>query len=360
MKAAVAYEFGKPLVIEEVDLDPPKKGEVKVRLAATAICHSDIHELRGDIGQDVPYIGGHESSGYVEEVGKGVTTVKPGDPVVVSVLNTCEDCISCAKGLPHLCQKKNPLFPPVSRATNKQGKRLRQGGKVGSFAEYTVVDEAQVVKIPDDMPMDSASLLACGFITGFGAVVNRAKVPALSSVVVIGTGGVGLSAIQGAALSGAYPLIAVDILDNKLKAALSFGATHTVNSKKTDAIEAVKKLTSGKGADYSFITVGSTAAIQQAFSMLGPRGTAVIVGVPPLTDTITFSPAEFIGLERVLTGCAMGATHLSTDVPRLIELYKAGRIKLDEYITTRYPLEKINEAIESVEKGQALRNVIVF
>jgi Zn-dependent alcohol dehydrogenase len=152
----------------------------------------------------------------------------------------------------------------------------------------------------------------------------------------------------------------VDLLDNKLKAALDFGATHTVNSKKTDAVEAVKKLTSGKGTEYAFITVGNVAAIQQAFSMLRPRGTAVIVGVPPVNDTITFSPPEFIGTEKMLTGCAMGATRLSEDIPLLVELYKAGRIKLDELITGRYPLEKINEAIESVEKGQALRNVIVF
>ena len=191
-------------------------------------------------------------------------------------------------------------------------------------------------------------------------MVNRAQVKAIHSVVVIGTGGVGLSSIQGAALSGAYPVIAVDLLDNKLKAALSFGATHTVNSKKTDAIEEVKKLTSGNGVDYAFITVGNVEAIQQAFSMLGPRGTAVIVGVPPVTDTVTFSPMEFIGAEKTLTGCAMGATRLDTDVPKLAELYKAGYIKLDEMITNRYPLEEINQAIDSVEKGKALRNVIIF
>ena len=310
--------------------------------------------------EGLPYIGGHESAGYVEEVGEGVTSVKPGDPVLATVLNSCGECVSCIKGLPHICQGKNPLFPPAYRATNQQGKRLRQGGKVGGFAEYTVVEEKQVIRIPDDIPMDSASLLACGFITGFGAVVNRIQVKALSSVVIIGAGGVGISAVQGAAFSGAYPIIVVDLLDYKLQAALDFGATHTVNAKKTDAVEAVNKLTSGKGIEYAFITVGSVAAIRQAFSMLGPRGTAVIVGVPPVNETITFSPAEYIGLEKTLTGCAMGATRSNEDIPLLIELYQVGRIKLDELITGRYPLEKIYEAIESVEKGQALRNVIVF
>ena len=361
MKAAVTYEFNKPMVIEEVSLDAPQKGEVKIRLAATAICHSDIHEWRGEMGEEgLPYIGGHESAGYIEEVGEGVTSVKPGDPVVASVLNTCGECVCCTMGLPHICQLKNPHFPPVSRTSNQRGERLRHAAKVGGFAEYTVVDETQVAKISDEIPMDSACLLACGFITGFGAVVNRIKVKAYSSVVIIGAGGVGISAIQGAALSGAYPIIAVDLLDNKLKAALDFGATHTVNGKKTDAVGSVKKITYGKGADYAFITVGSVAAIHQAFTMLGPRGTAVVVGVPPVGEIITLPPLECIGLEKTLTGCVMGATRLSEDVPVLVELYKAGRIKLDELITGRYPLEKINEAIKSVEDGQALRNVIVF
>ena len=360
MKAAVCYNFGKPLVIEEVVLDPPQKGEVKIRLAATAICHSDIHEMKGEMGGDLPYIGGHESSGYVEEVGEGVTSLKPGDPVLATVLGSCGECFSCTRGLSHICLEINPFFPPRSRAHNKHGKKLRQGGKVGSFAEYTVVDQSQVVKIPAGIPMDSAALLACGFITGFGAVVNRARVKALDSVVVIGTGGVGISAIQGASFSGAFPLIAVDLLDNKLKAALDFGATHIVNAKNADAIEAVKKLTGGKGVDYAFITVGNIGAIRQGFSMLGPRGTAVIVGVPPVTETVTLSPTEFIGSEKTLTGCAMGSTQLKTDIPRLVDLYKARKIKLDELISGRYPLNKINEAIESVEQGRALRNVIVF
>jgi S-(hydroxymethyl)glutathione dehydrogenase/alcohol dehydrogenase len=208
--------------------------------------------------------------------------------------------------------------------------------------------------------MDSAALLGYGFITGFGAVVNRAQVKALQSVVVTGTGGVGLSAIKGAALSRAYPIITVDLLDNKLKAALRFGATNTVNSKKTDAIAGVKKLTSGNGVDYAFITVGNVGAIQQAFSMLGPRGTAIIAGVPPVKEKVAFSPMAFIGAEKTVTGCAMGSTRLATDVPKLAALYKARHIKLDELITGRFPLEKINEAVAEIEKGKALRNVIVF
>jgi Zn-dependent alcohol dehydrogenase len=235
-----------------------------------------------------------------------------------------------------------------------------QGLRIGTFAEYVVVHESQVVKVPRDMPLDRAALLACGVITGFGAVVNRAKVEPMSSCVIIGVGGVGLNSVQGAAISGAYPVIAVDILDEKLKAAKKFGATHTVNAKKVDPVKAVKKLTGGVGADYVFMTVGNAKAIEQAVAMSAPRGMTVIVGLPKVTDMMSFSPFVFIRDERVLTGSFMGTTQLQTEIPKLVALYKAGVLKLDELITARYPLAKINEAIEAVERGEALRNVIIF
>jgi NDMA-dependent alcohol dehydrogenase len=359
VKAAVCYEFGKPLVIEEVTIDPPKIGEVKVKLAATAICHSDIHFIRGELGGNPPMIGGHESAGYIEEVGPGVTSVKPGDPVVVSLLVSCGKCLYCRTGRSHMCSAAWPL-DTESRIHNKQGKSLAQAMKTGTFSEYTVVDQSQVVKVPKDMPLDRAALLACGVITGFGAVVNRARVKVRESCVIIGVGGVGLNSIQGAAISGAYPVIAVDILDKKLEAAKRFGATHTVNSKKVDADKAVKELTGGTGADYVFVTVGNVKAIEQGFAMSGPRGMTVIIGLPKFTDILSLDPFAFIKDERMLTGSYMGTTQLQTEIPRLIELYKTGTLKLDELISSRYPLEKINEAIESVEKGEALRNVIMF
>lgn len=361
MKAAVCYEFGKPLVIEEVDVDPPQKGEVKVRLTATAICHSDIHIIKGDWGGALPVVAGHEASGIVEEVGENVTLVKPGDAVVVSLLRSCGRCHYCRVGLPHMCASPWSL-DTESRLRNKRGESLAHGARVGAFAQYVIVDESQLVQIPPEMPMDRAALLACGVITGFGAVVNTARVKAFSSVVVIGTGGVGLNAVQGAVFSGAHPIIAVDMLDNKLQAAKAFGATHTVNASQTDAIAAVWGLTSGKGADYVFVTVGSGAAVTQGFNMSGARGMTVIVGLPPATEMLTFSPFQFVlpVYERILTGSFMGSTRLHVDIPWLVALYQAGRLKLDELITARYPLEQINEAIESVNKGEALRNVIVF
>ena len=359
MKVAVCYEFGKPLVIEEADLDSPKKGEVKVRIAATAVCHSDIHDIKGELPGKLPFVGGHESAGYIDEVGEGVTSVKPGDPVVVSLLKSCGKCFFCITGLPHLCEAR--MAPPgVPTLRTEEGQPLVQKGGVAGFAEYILVDESQVVKIPPEMSLDRAALLACGVITGFGAVVNRTKVRPLSSVVVIGIGGVGINSIQGAAFSGAFPIIAADVLDAKLETARSFGATHTVNARRDDAIDTVKQMTSGRGADYVFVTVGSVAAIRQGFSMSGPRGTTVIIGLPPMKDMMSFSPFEFITSERILTGGFMGSTNLRIDIPNLVKLYQAGHLKLDELITARYPLERINEAIASTEKGEALRNVIVF
>jgi S-(hydroxymethyl)glutathione dehydrogenase/alcohol dehydrogenase len=358
MKAAVCHEFGKPLVVEELDIDPPQKGEVKVHLAATAVCHSDIHFLEGELGGQTPVVAGHESSGYIEEVGEGVTSVKPGDAVVVSLLRSCGKCLYCKTGRPHLCEAQWPL-DTQHRLHNKKGEDVNQGLWVASFAEYTIVNESQVVKVPDNVPMDSMSLLGCGVITGFGAVVNRARPEPMSSLVVIGVGGVGLNAIQGAVFAGAHPIIAVDMLDSKLKAAKDFGATDTVNaSKEKDPIEAVRKLTSGRGADYVIVTVGSTAALKQGLSMSGKQGMTVIVGLA--TQEMTVMPMEFIDAEKTMAGCFMGVTNLSVDIPRIVSLYQSGRLKLDELITERYPLDRINEAIKAVVDGKALRNVIVF
>jgi Zn-dependent alcohol dehydrogenase len=203
-------------------------------------------------------------------------------------------------------------------------------------------------------------MLACGVITGFGAAVNRAKVEVMSSCVIIGTGGVGLNTVQGASISGANPVIAIDLSDEKLKAARTFGATHTINSGKVDAKKAVRELTEGRGADYVFITVGNAKAIEQGAAMTRVGGTTVLVGLPKMDDMITFSPFPFILGERTVTGSYMGTTQLHTEIPKLVELYKSGILKLDELITDHYPLEKINEAIEAVEKGKALRNIIMF
>jgi S-(hydroxymethyl)glutathione dehydrogenase / alcohol dehydrogenase len=358
MKAAVCYEFGKPLVIEEIDIDPPQKNEVKVRIAATAVCHSDIHLIKGDWpGIPLPILPGHESSGYVEEVGEGVTSVKPGDPVCVTLLSPCGKCHFCITGLPHLCSARYPL-DTESRMHNKRGQSIGMCMKGAGNSEFAVVMESQLVPIPANIPMDSACLLSCGFTTGFGAVVNRAQIKPYSSVVVIGAGGVGISSIQGAVFGGANPIIAVDILDNKLKAAQEFGATQIINSRSQNVKELVWQITSGRGADYVFMTVGSAEALKGSFDLVGPRGTVVVVGV--VNEPVPIIPAEVSIFEKALIGTKGGSINPKEDIPALIALYQAGRIKLDEMITGRYPLERINEAIASVIKGEALRNIILF
>jgi len=359
IQAAVCYEFGRPLVVDEILLDPPQQGEVKVRIAATAICHSDVHLIRGEWGGRPPVVAGHESAGIVEEVGRNVTLTRPGDRVVVSLLRSCGRCFYCTTGAPHQCEGRFAL-DRETRLHTRRGQPIGQGNRTGSFAEYVVVDQSQVVAVPDEMPLDRAALLACGVITGFGAVVNTARVRPSSSVVVIGVGGVGLNSVQGAALSGAQPIIAVDLLDNKLAAAMAFGATHTLNAMHQHDLEyAVRELTSGRGADYCFVTVGSVEAVAQGFRLIGVGGMEVIVGIPAAGAEVSFPVHAIVG-ERTVTGSAMGSTRLSVDVPRLVALYLQKRLKLDELITARYPLGQINEAIEAMEAGKALRNVIVF
>jgi len=358
VKAAVCYEAGKDLVIDDVEMDPPRKDQVVVRLAATAICHSDISMVRGHWATiPFPIVAGHESAGYVEQVGEDVTTVKPGDHVVVSGLVYCGKCFYCLTGHGYLCANRY-LLPRFDQLCLKSGDRVFNG--MGTFAEYVTVHYSQVTPIPNDMPMDSASLLACCFITGFGAVVNTAKVSPLESVVVIGLGGVGLSTLQGSRISGANPIIAVDIVDTKLALARSFGATHAINPAKEDAIEGVKSLTEGRGADYVFVAAGSSGACASGLQMTREGGTTVMVGVPPDNDTLNLSLTELVATSRKLIPSQMGSTIMNADIPRLVAYYQAGLIKLDELISGRYPLEQINEAIASTESGEALRNVIIF
>lgn len=359
MKAAICYEFGKPLAIEDIDIDPPQAGEIKVKLAACAICHSDIHAIEGAWGGSLPVVYGHEAAGIVEMVGTGVTLAKPGDHVVVTLIRSCGRCYFCAKGDPHLCEGTFAL-DQESRLHTKSDRSIHQGFRTAAFAEYVVVDQSQVVPVPEQLPLESVSLLACGVITGLGAVVNTAKVPSGSSLVTIGAGGVGLNSIQGAALSGAHPIIAIDVSNNKLEAARAFGATDTINSKKQDAQAAVRALTQGRGADYVFVTVGSTQVVEQGMGLLRRGGTLVIVGMPPVGAKAEIEAVDIADKSQHILGSKMGSTRLRVDVPKLVEFYRQDRLKLDELISNRYPLEEINEAIASVNRAEALRNVVVF
>ena len=358
MRAAVCHAFGEPLRIEEVELDAPLANEVRVRIEACAVCHSDIHFAEGAWGGPLPAVYGHEAAGVVEEVGDGVTAVAPGDHVIVTLIRYCGSCWFCANGQPTQC---DGAFPRTeSPLTAVDGSRVWTAMKTGAFAEAVVVDASQVIPIPGDVAFDAASLLACGVITGAGAVINAAGVRAGESVVVIGTGGVGLNAVQGAAVSGADPIVAVDLSDDKLTAARAFGATHAVNPRTEDAEAAVAGLTDGRKADYVFVTVGAKQAIEQSVGLVRRGGTVVVVGMTATGVTTEYDPTWLADGSQRIVGSKMGDARPALDIPKLVALYREGRLKLDELITARYPLEEINEAIAAVNRGEALRNVILM
>lgn len=359
MKAAVLYEYKQPLVIEEVTIGEPQAGEVLIRMAASGICHSDVNVVKGDEKQTLPIILGHEAAGIVEAVGAGVTHVKPGDRAAASLWRACGHCYYCVSGTPSLCDTPHVL-DSETRVHDLNGNPIVQGMRVASWAEYAIVDQSQVVPVPDDMPLEAAALVGCGVITGVGAVINTAQVEAGSSVVVLGLGGVGINAVQAARLAGARHVIAVDLLDSKLETAQEFGATHLINAARSNAVQIVKDLTGGRGADYVFVTVGSERAISQSFEMLRKRGTSVIIGLVPNNGTAPL-PVRQVALTEVrVLGSFLGSTRLSVAFPQFVELYQQKRLKLDELITATYPLERINEAIAIVDRGEAVRNVITF
>jgi len=357
VRAAVCRAHGQPLSVEEIAVADPAAAEVRVNISVCAICHSDIHFAAGAWGGDVPVIFGHEAAGVVESVGVGVTSVAPGDRVIVGLLRTCGACFYCVRGEDNLCVG---VFDQPSPFTGTDGRPIARGLKTGAFAEQTVVHESQVVQVPDDVPLAPAALLACGVLTGFGAVSNTAAMPSGSTAAVIGVGGVGLGAVQAAVQAGSTRIVAIDVVDEKLEIAEQFGATHSINGSVADPAGLLGDLTDGVGPDYVFVTVGAKPAIDQALSMVRPGGTVVLVGMPPLGVMTEFETVMFSDRSQRIIGSKMGSARMSVDVPRLIELYRAGSLHLDEMISNRYGIEQINEAVAEVERGSVIRNVISF
>ncbi|MGZ0220585.1 MAG: Zn-dependent alcohol dehydrogenase [Acidimicrobiales bacterium] len=359
VKAAVCREFGAPLVIEEIEVSPPGPGEVRVTVKACAICHSDIMLAEGSWGGVLPGIYGHEAAGEVESVGEGVDTVAVGDRVVISLIRSCGRCHACVSGIHPSCNGEFGI-DTAEPLTSPAGDVITHGLGTATFAELAVVDASQVVTLPDDIPWASASLLGCGVITGFGAVINTAKIEAGSHVAVIGCGGVGINSLQGAALAGARTVIAIDLEVDKRDGAFEFGATHAVDPTAPDAVDYVKALTDGRGVDYAFVTVGAKSAIESAQWFVAPGGAVVIVGmtatgVNPEIDTTMIADSS----QRIL-GSKMGSGRLAIDIPNLVDLYAQGRLKLDELVSDTYSLDEINDAIASTKAGSARRNVILF
>jgi len=359
LRAAACRQFGAPLLIEDLRLDPPRTGEVKIAVRACAICHSDIHFADGAWGGTLPAVYGHEAAGVVEKIGPDVRRVRPGDRVVVSLLRSCGRCFFCKRDESHLCEGEFPA-DREPRLHTRDGEAVTQAMHTGAFAEEVVVDESQVVVVPPSLPYELASLLGCSVITGLGAVLDRAQVPEGSSVVVIGAGGVGLSSIQGAVLSGAEPIVAVDIVAAKRAAATRFGATHAVDPASDDVTAEIRALTGGRGADYVFVTVGRVDAIEHGLTYVRRGGTVVVVGMPAAGETFGVVAVDLVHDDVRILGSKMGSTRLEVAIPRIVELYESGRLKLDELITGRFRLEEINEAIAASRDGDTLRNVIVF
>ncbi len=365
MKAAVYYEQNAPLRIEEIQIDKPKQSEVLVKIAASGVCHSDLSVMNGNLPfPPPPAVLGHEGAGIVEEVSSDVTSVQPGDHVILSWRPSCRRCGYCVTGRPQLCQTAGMelmtgfLLDGTSRL-HKNGTEIRHFTGVSSFAEYAVIPESGIVKIRSDVPLEAAALVGCGVMTGVGAVINTAKVEPGASAVVIGCGGVGLNTIQGAVLAGAEKIIAVDLKPNKLELAKQFGATHCVNPKDGDPVNQVLALTDGLGADYAFEVIGRADTAVQAYNSIRPGGTAVVVGVAKPDDMLTI-PAISLLQEKTLKGSLYGSARPSVDMPKLLDLYMNKKLKLDELVSRRIALEEINDAFEWMEKGEVARSVIIF
>ena len=357
MKAAVCYEFGQPLVIEELDIDQPYAGEVLVRIAAVSICACDLHIIDGHLGGTEPVVAGHEAAGVVSEVGAGVTRVRTGDRVAISSIAFCGQCPQCSRGAPHLCEQEFALRK-ASRLRTKTGQIVQHGALTAAFAEQVIVDESQLFKLPDDMSFDCAALLGCTVITGTGAALRTAQVRAGSSVAVVGLGAVGLSVVQGAKLAAAKTIIGVDLLEKRREIARALGATHTVNPQ-TDQIETAVKNIVGAGLNYVFITAGTTATIEEGFELLGKGGKEVIVGFQQLGTSAAFDAGGFVFAEKQVTGTVMGSADPDVDLSRLVAAHRAGQLRLDALITARYPLTEINEALQQMRMQRALRNILI-
>ncbi|HZR01067.1 MAG TPA: Zn-dependent alcohol dehydrogenase [Chloroflexota bacterium] len=364
-KAAILYEVHKPLEVADVAVQNPKAGEVLVRVAAAGVCHSDLHVMHGDLPANLPVVIGHEGSGVVEAVGEGVTSVAPGDHVILVWRAPCGECFYCRRKLPALCDEASKIrftgrLNDGTSRFSRDGQEIKHFSGVSSFAERTVLPEQGVVKIRKDVPIEKAALVGCAVMTGVGAVINTAKVQAGDRVVVFGAGGVGLNIVQGAAMVGAEKIIAVDLLDNKLAYARQFGATHTLNGAKENVVEAVKELTDGLGADYAFDAIGNVKILEQGLACIRKAGALVCVGMPNHQAQLAFTVFPFILSEKRILSSIYGSADPWVDFPKLLNLYAAGKLKLDELISREYTIDQVNEAFRALEAGEVARSIVRF
>jgi S-(hydroxymethyl)glutathione dehydrogenase/alcohol dehydrogenase len=363
-EAAVLWRPGEPVEILEVDLAPPREGEVLVKIAACGVCASDLHVVDGDLPEPWPLVLGHEASGVVAEVGPGVESLAPGDHVVLTLVPSCGTCAECLRGRPNFCEVGSRMAATGTLADGTSrlslnGTTLHHFNSVSSFAGHAVVPASVAVKIRPDVPLQTVALIGCAVLTGCGAVMNTARVEEGASVAVWGCGGVGANIVQGARIAGASQIVAVDVRPEKLELARALGATHVVEAGPgVDVAAAVRDLTGG-GPGYVFEAIGTEPTIQQAWAAAGPRGTVVVVGIMPKGSTLTIDPWQFFS-EKTLKGSFLGSASVRTDVPRLVDLYAAGELHLDALIGRRIGLAELPEAFERLRAGDSFRQLVVF
>jgi S-(hydroxymethyl)glutathione dehydrogenase/alcohol dehydrogenase len=347
MKGAVCYSSDRPVAIEDVQVRDPGPGEVRIAIKAAGLCHSDLSVIDGTIPYPMPVVLGHEGAGVVDAVGVGVRSIKEGDTVIISTLSHCGRCSKCDTGHPTEC--RNAPSPKDARPFTVGGRPAFQFANASVFVERTVVREQGAVLIDPRVPFDRAALIGCGVMTGFGAVVNRARVETGATMAVFGVGGIGLNCVQGGVMAGAGKIIAVDVMPQKLEWARRFGATHVINSAADDPVAAVKDLTGG----------GAVAVIKQALDALGPGGALTVVGVPKVGTTYEFV-VHALYQNKSIHGCRYGAARPQRDFPMLAELYLSGRLKIDELITRHYALEQFDDALADLRAGNLARGVFAM
>ncbi len=363
MRAAVLHEPGQPLRIENLHIDPPAVNEVAIRVVATGICHSDYSVATGVLRAPLPVVLGHEAAGIVEAVGPGVVELRPGDRVVAALTPSCGECPMCQEEKPFLCVQMvatmgNCTMVDGTTRLSLDGRPVHQLCAVASFAERAVVPAGSAIKVPDDVPLDVVCLIGCGVTTGAGAALNTAQVAPGSSVAVIGCGGVGLSIVQGARIAGATTIIAIDPVAEKRRLALQLGATHAVDPRAEDVTRAVRSIIF-LGVHYAFEALGRTETIEQAWSLLRPTGQAIVVGMPALREEVKLRVGGFFQ-QKSITGSAYGSSAPRRDIPRLIDLYRRGELRLEPMVTRRIGLDEVNDALAAMGRGEGARTVIVF
>ena len=361
MKAAVFHGPKMPLSIEDVELDKPQDREVLIKTVASGVCHSDLHFVDGLYPYAAPAVLGHEAAGIVEEVGKQVTYVKPGDHVICCLSVFCGTCARCMSGHPNLCSNKEATQrkPGDKPRISQKGQPVNQFLDISSYCEKMLLHENAVVKIREDLPLDRAALIGCGVTTGVGAVLNTAKIEPGSTVAVFGAGGVGLAAIQGARIAGARKIIAIDMFEGKLAMAKRLGATDTVDASSSDPVDEIRKMTGGAGVDYSFEAIGLKKVAEQAYLAIKPGGTATVIGMIPVGQKVELDGYMFL-TERKLQGSNMGSNRFRIDMPKYIDFYLQGRLNLDDMISRRGKLEDVNEAFRAMKAGEVARTVLMF